>query len=340
MEYVQLGRTGVRVSEVAYGTDNLGNPHGANEATSRELLGIALDAGINHIDTADSYSGGNSESIIGRYFRDSGRRPEVFLTTKVRSRVGGGPNDAGASRYHVLNGIDASLRRLQTDHVDLYIIHAYDPTTPLEETMRALDDIVCAGKARYVGCSNWAAWQVMHALWISDVNNLARLDCIQSEFNIVRPGMGVETIPTCLEEGVAATAYSPLGSGFLTGKHRKQGPENETKFGTRDSERGGSLKLRYWDDRRWATVERLRALSDETGESMIRLALQWVMETPGITSPIIGARQPDQLRSTLDAISAKAPEDVMCHVRKIAADHAASVPTSYPPVPGTVWPAA
>ncbi|MCH7735000.1 MAG: aldo/keto reductase [Chloroflexi bacterium] len=331
MRYVQFGRTGARVSEVAYGTDNLGNPYGADEETSRQILGTVLDAGINHIDTADSYADGNSEKVIGKYLEDSGRRNEVFLTTKVRSRVGDGPNDVGASRYHILNGIDESLRRLRTDHVDLYLIHSFDRTTPVEETVRALDDVVRAGKAHYVGCSNWAAWQLAQALWISDVNNLARFECIQSEFNIVRPGLAVETIPLCIQEKVAVTAYSPMGSGFLTGKHSPSGAEPETKFGTRDAERGGSLKRKYFDEYRFEVVEKLRSLSDESGQPMIRLALQWVRETPGVTSPIIGARRVDQIESTLDALSEDAPEDVMSMVREIAEEFAASTPVTYPP---------
>lgn len=331
LRYVQFGRTGARVSEVAYGTDNLGNPHGADEETSRQILGTVLDAGINHIDTSDSYSDGNSENVIGKYLEGSGRRHEVFLTTKVRSRVGDGPNDVGASRYHILNGIDESLRRLRTDHVDLYLIHSFDSTTPVEETVRALDDVVRAGKARYVGCSNWAAWQLAHALWVSDVNNLARFECIQSEFNIVRPGLAVETIPLCILEKVAVTAYSPLGAGFLTGKHRPSGAESETKFGARDDARGGSLKRKYFDDYRFEVVEKLRSLAEESGQPMIRLALQWVRETPGVTSPIIGARRLDQIESTLEALSDDAPDDVMSRVREIAEEFARNTPVTYPP---------
>ncbi len=331
LKYVQFGRTGARVSEVAYGTDNLGNPFGADEETSRQILGAVLDAGINHIDTADSYADGNSEKFIGKYLEDSGRRNEVFLTTKVRSRVGEGVNDIGASRYHILNGIDDSLRSLRTDHVDLYLIHSFDANTHVEETVRALDDIVRSGKARYVGCSNWAAWQLAHALWISDVNNLARFECIQSEFNIVRPGLGVEAIPLCIQENVAVMAYSPMGSGFLTGKHQASGAEAETKFGSRDDARGGSLKRKYFDDYRFEVVEKLRALSDESGQPMIRLALQWVRETPGVTSPIVGARRLDQIESILEALSEDAPQDVMDMVREIAEEFATNTPATYPP---------
>lgn len=331
MDYKQLGRTGARVSALAFGTDNFGNPHGADEATSRRILAAVLDAGITHIDTADSYSQGRSEEIIGRFFKENRRRNEVFLTTKVRSRVGTGPNDAGASQLHILNGIDASLRRLQTDHVDLYLIHSFDPTTPVEETVAALDLVVRQGKARYVGCSNWPAWRVVEALWMADVRRQSRFACLQSEFNIVRPGLGIEAIPTCAAEGVAVTAYSPLGSGFLTGKHPRQAPLDDSKFGRRDQERGGPLRRKYWDEKRFEVIERLQNLSEQSGEPMIRLALQWVRETPGLTSPIIGARRLEQLESTLAAWNGAAPEDVMAEVRKVAEEFALSTAATYPP---------
>jgi len=331
LNYVQFGGTGARVSEVAYGTDNLGNPFGADEATSRELLGRVLDAGINHIDTADVYAGGRAEEIIGSYLQDSGRRDEVFLTTKVTSSVGPGVNDYGSSKVHILNGIDSSLRKLRTDHVDLFLLHSFDPSTPVLEMVEALNDVVRSGKARYVGASNWASWRVMEALWMADTHGYARFDCLQSEFNIVRPGLANEAIPACKAQGVAVTAYSPLGAGFLTGKHRAVGPDSETKFGARDDERGGSLKRKYFDDRRFAVVDALKALSDESGEPMIRLALQWLFETPGLTSPIIGARRVDQLESTLEALSARAPDDVMTRVRDIADEFAESTWVNYPP---------
>ena len=333
MNYRQLGSTGARVSELTYGTDNLGNRYGADEETSRRLLDTVLDAGINHIDTADSYAENRSEEIIGRYLADTGRRGEVFLTTKVRSRVGDGPNDVGASRYHVMAGIEASLRRLQTDHVDLYLIHSFDPTTPVEETVRALDDVVRAGKARYVGCSNWPAWRLMQALWISDVSGLARFDCIQSVFNILQPSLALDVIPMCRERGVAVTTYSPMASGLLTGKHPRSGPLADSKFGARDETRGGALGRRYWDERRLDAVDRLREISEQSGEPMMRLVLQWVRETPGVTAPIIGARSEEQLASTLDAWNGSAPDDVMAEVRRLAEELDASLPVAYPPVP-------
>ena len=331
LKYVQFGGTGARVSEVAYGTDNLGNRFGADEATSREILGRVLDAGINHIDTADSYADGRSEEVIGSYLHDSGRRDEVFLTTKVTSVVGTGVNDVGSSKVHILNGIESSLRKLRTDHVDLYILHSFDASTPVLEMVEALNDVVRSGKARYVGASNWASWRVIEALWMADTHGYARFDCLQSEFNIVRPGLGVEAIPELSAQGVAVTAYSPLGSGFLTGKHQSSGAESETKFGARDDDRGGGLKRKYFDDRRFDVVEKLKTISDASGEPMVRLALQWLLETPGLTSPIIGARRVDQLESTLDALSDRAPDDVMAQVREVADEFAESTHVNYPP---------
>jgi len=197
--------------------------------------------------------------------------------------------------------------------------------------VEALNDVVRSGEARYVGCSNWASWRVMETLWMADSHGLARFDCLQSEFNIVRPGLAVEAIPALSEQGVAVTAYSPLGSGFLTGKHRASGAKSETKFGARDDERGGNLKRKYLDDRRFAVVDALKSISDASGEPMIRLALQWLSETPGLTSPIIGARRVDQLESTLDALSDRAPDDVMTRVREVADEFANSIPVNYPP---------
>ncbi len=188
-KYVKLGRTGVKVSDICLGTDHFGFEGGADEATSHRIMAGAIDGGVNFIDTADAYNEGRSEQIIGRYLRSSARRDSVVLATKCRSRTGPGPNDAGASRYHVVRACEASLRRLGTDRIDLYYIHAVDPTTPLDETVAALDMLVRDGKVVYVGCSNYAAWQLAKSLWHSDVRNMARFDAVQSVFNMVQPGL-------------------------------------------------------------------------------------------------------------------------------------------------------
>jgi len=331
--YVKLGRTGVKVSNLCIGTDNYGNKYGADVATSHRVLSMALDAGLNFIDTADSYSEGRSEEIIGGYLKMSGRRDQVVLATKCRSRVGAGPNDAGASRYHIIRACEASLRRLQTDRIDLYYIHAYDPTTPLEETVGALDTLVRHGKVLYTGCSNFAAWQLVKGMWISDVRNLARFDAVQSVFNIVQPGLAREVVPVAIAAGVAVVPYSPLASGFLTGKHPRSEPVEDSKIGKRDLERGGVLRARYFQEAKLDIVDQLRAVSEKYGQPMVRLALHWVKTQPGVTAPIFGARTEEQLRSILEGWNTDPPPEAAAEVKQIADNFAANAPMDYPPPP-------
>ncbi|MBI2965877.1 MAG: aldo/keto reductase [Chloroflexi bacterium] len=336
MNYRKLGRTGLKVSNVCLGSDNFGNPHGADEPTSRRILARAIDDGINFIDTADIYADGRSEEVIGRYLADSGRRKDVVITSKFRATRSPrpGPNDYGASRKYALDAIDASLRRLQTDYVDLYLVHAWDPSTPNEETLRALDDIVHQGKARYVGCSNYPAWVLMEALWVSDVRNIVRFECIQSVFNIVQPGLAEAVLPACMQEGVAVTTYSPLGSGFLIGKHPREAPIENSKFGARDRDRGSPLFKRYWDDLKFDVVDRFKAIAAESGQPIARLNLQWIRETPGITCPIIGARTEEQYAGLIEAWNGEAPAQVMEKVRAVASEYMAQRAwTNYPPSP-------
>jgi aryl-alcohol dehydrogenase-like predicted oxidoreductase len=330
---VKLGRTGAKVSSLCLGSDHFGFEGGADEATSRQIIAGALDAGINFIDTADSYNEGRSEQFIGRYLKDSGRRDQVVLATKCRSRTGAGPNDAGASRYHIIRAAEASLTRLQTDRIDLYYIHAFDTTTPLDETIAALDMLVRQGKVVYIGCSNFAAWHLAKSLWISDIRNYARFDAIQSVFNIVQPGLAREVIPFAVQEGVAVVPYSPLGSGFLTGRHPRTAPREGSKIWQRDRARGPVLTTRYFQKAKLDVADDLRAVSEKHGQPMLRLALHWVMQTPGVTSSIFGARNEEQLKGMVNAwMNPPAPE-VMAEVRAIAEEFAAHSPMEYPPAP-------
>ncbi len=331
IEYVKLGRTGVKVSNICIGTDNYGNEYGCDEETAHRILGKALDAGINFVDTADSYNEGRSEQYIGNYLSKSGRRDQVVLATKYRSRVGPGPNDLGGSRYHIVRAVEGSLRRLKTDRIDLYYMHHVDPNTPIEESLRAIDDLVSSGKVIYAGCSNYPAWLMGRSLWVSDVRNLVRFEAAQSVFNILQPGFGREAIPFALEEGVAVVPYSPLASGILTGKHPRSEPLQDSKLGGRDQSRGGPLRKRYWDDQRLDAVDRLKEISEKHNQPMIRLALQWVSEFPGVTAPIFGARSDAQIDGVLDAWSEKAPDEVMAEVRSVAEEFAANSPMNYPP---------
>ena len=293
----------------------------------------AFDAGINFLDTSDSYSIGDSERVIGNYFRASGRRDQVVLATKYRSRVGDGVNDIGASRYHIVRTVEASLKRLKTDRIDLLYCHSWDNETPIEETLRAVDDLIHQGKVVYAGASNFPSWVLASALWTSDVRNLYRVEAIQSVFNILQPGLAVEMIPLARKHGVAVVPYSPLASGFLTGKHLGSFV-SDSKFGERDDSRGGVLKRRYGDDFRHETVSKLLSVSERYSEPMVRLALQWVADHDGVTAPIFGARRIDQLDGILEVWSRRVSDEAMAEVRAIADDFAASEPMNYPPAPG------
>ena len=293
----------------------------------------AFDSGINFLDTSDSYSIGDSERVIGNFFRSTRWRDQIVLATKYRSQVGDGVNDIGASRYHIVRTVEASLKRLKTDRIDLLYCHSWDSETPIEETLRAVDDLIHQGKVLYAGASNFPTWVLASALWTSDVQNLYRVEAIQSVFNILQPGLAVEMIPLAKKHGVAVVPYSPLASGFLTGKHLGT-YASDSKFGERDDSRGGVLKRRYGDDLRQEVVAGLVSVAERYGEPVIRLAMQWVAEHEGVTAPIFGARRMDQLDGILSAWSESASEEAMAEVRAIADDFAASAPMNYPPASG------
>ncbi|MCY4475869.1 MAG: aldo/keto reductase [Chloroflexi bacterium] len=330
---MKLGRTGVKVSNLCLGSDNFGNPFGCDQETSHRIMAKAFESGINFLDTSDSYSIGDSERVIGNYFRASGQRDQVVLATKYRSQVGDGVNDIGGSRYHIVRTVEASLKRLKTDRIDLLYCHSWDNETPIEETLRAVDDLIHQGKVVYAGASNFPSWVLASALWTSDVRNLYRVEAIQSVFNILQPGLAVEMIPLARKHGVAVVPYSPLASGFLTGKHLGSFV-SDSKFGVRDDSRGGVLKRRYGDDVRHETVSKLLSVSERYGEPMVRLALQWVADHDGVTAPIFGARRIDQLDGILAAWGRRASDAAMAEVRAIADDFAASEPMNYPPQSG------
>ena len=333
MEYVQFGRTGLRVSRLCLGSDSFGHPHGCDEKEARRIIARAYESGIFFLDTAQAYADGRSEEIIGRYLRDSGVRDQIVIGTKFRSRMGSGPNDATGSRQHIMRAVEGSLRRLQTDRIDVYYMHHFDPTTPLEETLRALDDLVKQGKILYAGCSNFAAWAVVKSLWISDVRNLVRFDCAQSIYNIVQPWLKVDLLPVALDEGMAVVTYSPLGAGLLTGKHPRSAPLGEGMFGARDQERGGPLAKLYLDDHRCDTVDRLSTVADKHGVPAMHLALRWVAETPGITSVIFGARTEEQLEAVLDAWSGNVSQEAIKEVIQVANEFSSTAHMSFPPPP-------
>lgn len=301
-------------------------------------MGAALDAGINFIDTSDSYNEGRSESMIGNYLAASGRRDRVVLATKYRSRVGVGVNDIGASRYHIVRAVENSLRRLRTDRIDLLYCHSLDMETPVEETLRAVDDLIHQGKVVYAAVSNFPTWVLAKALWVSDVRNLFRYEAIQSVFNILQPGLGREMVPFAAEHDIAVIPYSPLASGMLTDKHGGTGKAVVgSKFDARDDSKGGGLKSRYFNDSNFETVEKLTALANKHGQPAIRLALQWVSEFPGVTAPIFGARTVEQVLGVLDAWSEPAPDEIMAEVRGIADDFESRAPMAYPPNAGRAF---
>jgi aryl-alcohol dehydrogenase (NADP+) len=303
MRHARLGRTGLSVSRLCLGTMTFGLQ--CDEATARAILDRAAAGGIPFLDTADVYplgggfeTVGRTEEIVGRWLE--GRRRDFVVATKCVGAMSARRWDRGASRKHVLDAIEGSLRRLRTDYVDLYQLHHPDPETPIDETLRALDDVVRAGKARYVGCSNFAAYQVARALGRSEVLGAVRFDSVQPRYNLLFRQIERELLPLCREEGLGVIPYNPLAGGLLSGKHRREsGPTAGTRFtlGTA-AER---YQDRYWHARQFDTVEALRPLADEAGMPLARLAVAWMLAEPAITAPIVGASRPDQLDDLLAA---------------------------------------
>jgi 1-deoxyxylulose-5-phosphate synthase len=294
MRYKRLGRTGLKVSEICLGTMTFGSQ--ADEQASRAIVRRALDAGVNFFDTANVYNAGVSEEFTGRALE--GVRRDIVLATKVHGKMGPGPNDQGQSRKHIMDAIEQSLRRLGTDYIDLYQVHRFDPTTPLEETLRALDDLVHSGKVRYLGASNYAAWQLCTALWTSDKFGLARYDCLQPRYNLISRAIDQEVLPLCQAQGVGVIVYNPLAGGMLTGKHRRQAPP---AAGTR-FDINPMYHNRYWQERVFDAVDRFRNIAAGTGHSMAQVALAWSLTNPVVTSAILGASRVEQLDETLPAV--------------------------------------
>ena len=303
MRHTRLGRTGLSVSRLCLGTMTFGLQ--CDEAASRAILDRAAAGGITFLDTADVYpvgggleTVGRTEEIVGRWLE--GRRQDFVVATKCAGAMSARPWDRGASRKHVLDAVDGSLRRLRTDYVDLYQLHHWDAQTPIDESLRALDDVVRAGKARYVGCSNFHAYQVARALGRSEALGLARFDSVQPRYNLLFRQIERELLPLCREEGIGVIPYNPLAGGFLSGKHRRDaGPTAGTRFTLGNA--AERYQDRYWHEREFETVEALRPLAAEAGMPLARLAVAWMLAEPAITSPIVGASRPEQLDDVLPA---------------------------------------
>jgi aryl-alcohol dehydrogenase-like predicted oxidoreductase len=303
MRYRNLGRTGLKVSELCLGTMTFGWT--ADEETSRAIMNCAFDAGMNFFDTADIYSNwaensyaGKSEEIIGRWLQNK-PRDQLVIATKVRGPVGNGPNDSGLSRKHITDSVEASLRRLQTDYIDLYQTHYPDLETPLEETLETCSDLVREGKVRYIGCSNHPAWYLMKALWISDKYHFARYETLQPHYNLVnRAEVERELKSLCQDQGLGVTPYSPLAGGFLTGKYRRGQDAPEGSRGA------GSKQIQKYmaNERNWDLLDKLEAIGGRYGKTVGHVALAWLRDEAIVTSPIIGANTVDQLQDTLGVV--------------------------------------
>lgn len=308
MEYRRLGRTGLKVSAVGLGCGNFGGigsapaffGKGETEAQAQALMDAAWELGITLFDTADAYGGGRSETYIGNWLRAKGARvrDQLILSSKVFNPIGDGPNDRGLSRYHLLRQIDASLRRLGTDHLDLYLIHEPDPDTPLEETLRALDDVLRSGKARYIGASNMPAWLMTKALWLSDKHGLPRFEWVQNNYSLLERGDEKEMLPVCADQRLGYTPFSPLAGGWLTGKYKSP---NDYPTGSRMTLRPEPYQKLLRPDT-FTGLARLQAQADARGVSMGGLALAWVMGHPLVTAPIIGPRKPEHLQPVREAL--------------------------------------
>jgi len=304
MRTVRLGRTGLKISEICLGTMTFGLQTDREESFA--IMDAAQEAGVDFIDVADVYpvggtlkTVGRTEEIVGAWL--AGKRDRFVVATKAYGRMGPGPNDMGLSRRHLLDACDASLRRLNTDYIDLYYIHRWDPETPIDETLGALDDLCRAGKIRNAGCSNIAAHQMMASLWTADRERTIRFDAVQPRYNLLYRAIEAELLPAAQANGVGAVVFNPLAAGVLTGKYKRgEAPREGTRFAL-----GTAAQLyqqRYWQDEQLDVVERLAADVASRGKSITHVALRWVLDQPGVTSAIVGASRAEQLRDSLKAL--------------------------------------
>ncbi|MGV1790614.1 aldo/keto reductase [Rhizobium sp. A37_96] len=329
MRYNQLGNTGLFVSELCLGTmtfgeANPGSPWGAiadvDQATADKIVESSLAAGVNFIDTADVYSFGNSEKLLGQALKNLGvPRKDVVIATKVYGVMGDKPNDRGASRGHIMDSVQASLDRLQTDHIDLYQIHATDTVTPIEETLRAMDDLVSRGLVRYVGVSNWQAWRIAKALGISERRGFARFETVQAYYSIAGRDLERDIVPLMAEEKLGLMVWSPLAGGLLSGKYGPGAPGN-------GEGRRASFDFPPVDkDRAWACVAAMREVAEKHGSNVATVALAWILAKPFVTSIIIGAKRLDQLDQNLAAVKLKLDGDDIAKLDQVSA-----LPAEYP----------
>jgi aryl-alcohol dehydrogenase-like predicted oxidoreductase len=325
MKYAPLGGTGVLVSRLSLGAMTIGGRHtppydlvgGLEPQEADALIGLALDSGINLIDTANVYAAGESEAILGQVLGT--RRDDLILATKLHPRVGPGPNDVGQSRLHLVRALEDSLRRLRTDHIDLYQIHNFDPLTPLEETLSALDDLVRQGKVRYIGASNLAAWQLMKALGISERRGLARFSSLQAYYSLAGRELEREILPLLRDQNTGLLVWSPLAGGLLTGKFDRSGT---TDSGARRAKSDFPLVDR---ERAYTVIDALRVVAKRHEVGVPQIALAWVLAQPGVTSLIVGARRPDQLADNLGALDIELTDADLAEL-----DAASALPPEYP----------
>ena len=296
MQYVRLGRSGLKVSRVCLGTNMFGAGY-VDDDRAMTVIEKAYDYGITFIDTADAYHGGLSEGVIGRAVK--GRRHGFVIATKGFMPTGPGINDKGLSRKHLIEAVETSLRRLDTEYIDLYQVHYWDPETPVEETLRTLDDLVHQGKIRYLGCSNFAAWHLGKALWASDKHGFERFESVQPEYNFARREIERELFPLCLDQQVSVIPYQLLMGGVLTGTYQQEnGPADDSHMASSHLRRA---KDTYWNDDSFVKVDALRSLSAETGYEPAQLALAWALSKPAVTSVIVGSSRPEQVVGNAEA---------------------------------------
>jgi aryl-alcohol dehydrogenase (NADP+) len=312
MEHTRLGRTGLQVSRLCLGTMTFGLQ--CDEPTSVAIMDHAAESGIDFLDTSDAYplggdlsTRGDTEEIVGRWLH--GRRDRFIVATKCFAPQGPAPFDAGNSRKHIMSAVDASLRRLQTDYIDLYQLHGYDNATPIDETLGALDDLVHSGKVRYVGVSNFLTYQLVRAVGRTETLGLTRVDSVQPRYNLLFRQIEREMLPYCGEEGIGVIPYNPIAGGLLSGKHQRTSPPPEgSRFTLGNAAQ--NYQDRYWHDREFDTVEELSQLAKQAGVDLVTLSVAWVLAHPAVTSPIIGASRPDQLDASLAALDYQIDTDL------------------------------